>query len=99
MPHTPEPWKVEREKFDLVIIGPDGEHIAYVPYDEYLLPEELDNANLIAAAPRMKNVLMAVDQWFEGDRLNEPKTWLELGAMVKQAMPKIGTSDDSSIIR
>ena len=99
MTHTPGPWKVEREKYDLVIIGSNEDYIAYVIFDEHLLPEEQDNANLIAAAPNMLNALIAVDEWFEGDRLNEPKTWLELGAMVKQAMPKIGTSDDRSTIR
>ena len=36
----------------------------------------------------MLEALEAVDGWFEGDRKNEPKTWLELGAMVKQAIAK-----------
>lgn len=42
---------------------------------------EAQNADLLEA-------LRAVDEWFEGDRKNEPKTWLELGKLVKQAIAK-----------
>ena len=34
----------------------------------------------------MERALIAVDEWFEGDRANEPKTWLELGRIVKSAL-------------
>jgi hypothetical protein len=43
--------------------------------------QELKQQNLLEA-------LRAVDEWFEGDRKNEPKTWLELGKLVKQAIAK-----------
>jgi hypothetical protein len=40
------------------------------------------NADLLEA-------LEAVQQWFDGDRKNEPKTWLGLAEVVAQAIAKV----------
>ncbi|MHC4748271.1 MAG: hypothetical protein ACYTFW_00210 [Planctomycetota bacterium] len=52
---------------------------------------EAQNADLLEAlraVDELLEALRAVDEWFEGDRKNEPKTWLELGKLVKQAIAK-----------
>lgn len=57
MAHTPGPWRVEKEKWDLVVMGSDEDYIAYVPVEEHILPEESANARLIAAAPSLVEAL------------------------------------------
>ena len=41
----------------------------------------------------LERALIAVDEWFEGVRTNDPQTWSELAQMVKNALNYHMTSD------
>ena len=65
--------------------------------DSAIAYTERENANLLKAVLFLEKrntalvaALEAVDEWFEGDRKNEPATWLELGKIVKQALAQEG---------
>ena len=94
MTYTPKPWHVDSTHVRHAVNSGDV-HIAMVNIGPGLTEDEaIANAYLIAATPEMFEALEAVDGWFEGDRKNEPKTWLELGAIVKQAIAIAKTKGD-----
>lgn len=75
MKHTPGPWKVKFKKdCDWQIRSADGYSILAIPHDEeYGRPsEDSANANLIAAAPEMFEVLETMRAYFDHRNLTPP---------------------------